>query len=597
MKGTVVSSWVQSCRTLFGKDVVSKALQKYQLPSDVIFSPLQDVEDHIATGIVDQVGEYVGKNHMEIWGIMGEQNIQTFSKAYPGFFRHESAYQFLKSMNDVHIIVMKRFKGAVPPILDVTLLSTHDILFTYRSKRGMQHYLYGLIKGVAHYFKEEIKVETLSERQGEVQLKLTFEKEIRSTKRYRFNEIFSFGLIKNTTIKTALLNALLLMIAGVVLLPDKLYALPLGIVSFATSALSSYLFHRPQKMLKAELKKLGDCDFVEYTSLQTKDEYEDIMIFVNELKKRVQKDFIGFNAIVDEMYTFNGSVAEIAQTMQSTSNDITAVLDEVATAAITQAEDTENSVSILSESIRNVTKISADSQKNEVKIETAMDNLENSFRNVDHTTLEIQNVLNKFNTIRSNSDELRVNAEGMMRIVSIVSTIAKQTNLLALNASIEAARAGEAGKGFAVVADEVRNLSEQTNKAVNQINQSLSEFVESIDGVVGDIDVQYQILESESYKLGEAVKTSGDANSNLKVISNQMIQTSQELKTEADHISSLFDNMHSLAAIAEENSAATQEASSNVAVYVDQINELTNQIAVFDQMIKNFQEDISHYKI
>lgn len=55
--------------------------------------------------------------------------------------------------------------------------------------------------------------------------------------------------------------------------------------------------------------------------------------------------------------------------------------------------------------------------------------------------------------------------------------------------------------------------------------------------------------------------------------------------------------MHSLAAIAEENSAATQEASSNVAIYMEQINELTHQINVFDAMIKNFQEDLSKYKI
>ena len=597
MKGTVVSSWVQSCKALFGKEVVSKALQQFQLQADVIFSPLQDVEDYIATGIVDQIGEYVGKNHQEIWGIMGEQNIKTFSKAYPGFFRHESAYQFLKSMNDVHVIVMKRFKGAVPPILDVTPISTHDILFTYRSKRGMEHYLYGLIQGVAQYFKEEIKVELMNQKEGEVQLKLTFEKEIQSTKRYRLNQFFSFGIIKNTTIKTAVLNTILILAASAAILPEKIYALPLGALTFAATSFSAYLFHRPQKMLKAELEKLSGCDFVEYTSIRTKDEYEAIMLQVNELKKRVQKDFIGFNAIVDEMYTFNGSVTEIAKTMQATSNDITAVLDEVATAAITQAEDTENSVGILSESIRNVTRISGESQKNEVKIETAMDKLESSFQNVDHTTLEIHNVLDKFNAIRNSSDELRKNAEGMMQIVSIVSTIAKQTNLLALNASIEAARAGDAGKGFAVVADEVRNLSAQTNQAVNQINQSLTGFVESIDGVVEDIDVQYQILESESQKLGDAVKTSSAANNNLKTISNLMIQTSQELKVEADNISSLFDNMHSLAAIAEENSAATQEASSNVAVYVDQINELTTQIAVFDQMIQNFQEDLSHYKI
>ena len=59
----------------------------------------------------------------------------------------------------------------------------------------------------------------------------------------------------------------------------------------------------------------------------------------------------------------------------------------------------------------------------------------------------------------------------------------------------------------------------------------------------------------------------------------------------------MFDGIKNLAAIAEENSASTQEANSNVAVYVEQINELTDQIKVFDGMIKNFQEDLSHYVV
>jgi len=187
MKGTVASSWVESCRELFGNQVVIQALKANKLQPDVIFTPLEDVEDQIATGIIDHIGGSVGKSHQEIWRIMGEKNIETFSKNYPGFFRHESAYQFLKSMNDVHIIVMKRFKGAVPPILDVTPISSHDILFTYRSKRGMQHYLFGLINGVAQHFHENINIEVLKQTQGEVQLKLTFEKEIQYTKKYRIN--------------------------------------------------------------------------------------------------------------------------------------------------------------------------------------------------------------------------------------------------------------------------------------------------------------------------------------------------------------------------------------------------------------------------
>ena len=45
MKGTVVASWLTSGRRLFGDDVVNKALEKYNLTSDHIFSPLEDVDD------------------------------------------------------------------------------------------------------------------------------------------------------------------------------------------------------------------------------------------------------------------------------------------------------------------------------------------------------------------------------------------------------------------------------------------------------------------------------------------------------------------------------------------------------------------------
>jgi len=80
LKGTVVSTWVESCRALFGKQVVDQALKIHNLEPDVVFTPLEDVEDKTALGIVDEVGKLVGKDHQEIWKIMGEQNIKTFSK-------------------------------------------------------------------------------------------------------------------------------------------------------------------------------------------------------------------------------------------------------------------------------------------------------------------------------------------------------------------------------------------------------------------------------------------------------------------------------------------------------------------------------------
>lgn len=597
MKGTVVSSWIESCRKLFGDKVVNQALEAHKLPVDRVFTPLEDVKDEIAVGIIDHIGNAVGKNHKEIWGTMGQENIKTFSKNYPGFFRHESAYQFLKSMNDVHVIVMKRFKGATPPLLDVKPISSHSILFTYRSKRGLEDYLMGLISGVSEYFKEKIEIEVLGRKAGEIQMQLTFENEIQSVKRYRLSQLLSFGIFRKLAFKTAFINTVLVGLLGFLLVNSVSEGLAIAIITFLVSMLSTSVINRPQKVIKGEIEKLGQGDFVESFYIHSNDEYEELMEQINHLKKNVQKDFINFNAIVDEMDTFNNKVTSIAITMQNTSNDITEVLDEVSAAAITQAEDTEKVVGVLNDSINNLTEVSEESESNKLKIEEAVSSIESSFTKVANTASEINAILIKFSQIKNNSNELKENADNITQIVSIVSAIAKQINLLALNASIEAARAGEAGRGFAVVADEVRNLSEETNSAVEKINSSLTSFVSSIGTVVEGIDVQYDVLEKENAKLKTAVEVSSQSNENLSHVSGLMIKSSQELKKEAEQITSLFANIQNLAAIAEENSAATQEANSNVAVYVEHINELTEQITVFESMIKNFQVDLAKYKI
>ena len=597
MKGTVVSSWVESSRTLFGNNVVDDALKAFGISSSYVFSPLEDVEDRIALGIVDHIGNSVGKNKEEIWFIMGEENVKTFSKFYPGFFRHDSAYQFLKSMNDVHVIVMKRFRGAKPPILDVTPISSHEIYFTYRSKRGMGNYLKGLIHGVSQYFGEKIEVVEVSKSEDELQLKLTFESEIQNVKKYVWNQIFSFGIFKSIEVKTAILNLILVGVASYLLVQSPLKALITGGVAFVSTLIVTSILNRPRKLILKELAALSERNFIESTIIKSKDEYESYMLEINKIKQNIQKDFIGFHSIVDEMYTFNQSVSNISKTMQDTSNDITEVLEQVANAAITQASDTENAVNILNDSISSITHISDKSEDNKDQIESAVSDIETSFTKVERTATEINHVLDKFNGIKNSGFTLQENAKEITNIVTIVSSISNQTNLLALNASIEAARAGDAGKGFAVVADEVRKLSEETNTAVRQINESLTGLLKSIDEIVDNIDLQYGVLEGENTKLSEAVVTSNKSNQHLKVVSDEMVQTSIRLKNEADNISSLFENIENLAAIAEENSASTQEANSNVSVYVEQITDLTNLIEVFDNMIVNFKEDLAKYQL
>jgi methyl-accepting chemotaxis protein len=108
-------------------------------------------------------------------------------------------------------------------------------------------------------------------------------------------------------------------------------------------------------------------------------------------------------------------------------------------------------------------------------------------------------------------------------VVRLIGDIAAQTNLLALNATIEAARAGEAGKGFAVVASEVKQLAAQTASATEEI--------------AGQITA----MQAETSRAVAAIKGIGDTIEAMNSLSG------------------------SVAAAAEEQSAATREITRAVA--------------------------------
>lgn len=141
MKGTVVSTWVKTCRKLFNDEKVNQAVKEAGLENNGIYSPLVDVTDEKIFDFIKIMAKKANISYDDLWYKIGVDNIFTFHDNYPAFFRHEKAYHFLSSMNDVHQIVIKRFRGAKPPILDMVPLTGNRAQFTYRSKKNVSLFL------------------------------------------------------------------------------------------------------------------------------------------------------------------------------------------------------------------------------------------------------------------------------------------------------------------------------------------------------------------------------------------------------------------------------------------------------------------------
>ncbi|SHH46492.1 heme NO-binding domain-containing protein [Tepidibacter thalassicus] len=599
MKGTVVSTWLKTCRKIYNDEVVNKAMESCGLSRDKTFSPIEDVEDSLVNNIISNIAKEINADLSEVWKSIGVDNIITFTNDYPAFFKHESLYQFLKSMNDVHTIVVKKIPGSRPPLLDLKPISKREAIFEYSSKRGMFDYFLGLIEGAAKYYNENIKVEELEKNSSQLKIKITFEKEIYNKKVFKLNKIMSFGFIKDIHVKTSILAILIFVVFSLpinFLSKEWMYYFS-PVIAFLSFLISSKMINRPMNTILEELKNIKSHNYIEVGDLISNDIYEEIYNTLNEYKDIIRKDFVGFKGLTDEMNTFSDNLNTIANKMDYTSEEISNVVEQVATAAITQAEETENAVNLLNDNINGIKNIAKMEDENKQELENSVSKIEQSYTHVKATTDKLNDILKSFEKIKENSVNLQNKAKNITDVVSIVSSIAYQTNLLALNASIEAARAGEQGRGFAVVADEVRKLAEQSQDAVSSINDNLLEFIGEIDNLVSDVAMEFKVLEEENYRLNEAVSESSVANETIKEVANKMIKTAEYLQKETDSISSIFENMESLAAIAQENSASSEEVSSSVTTYTEEIKNLTRSITEFKKIIENFREDIDIYRI
>ncbi len=370
-----------------------------------------------------------------------------------------------------------------------------------------------------------------------------------------------------------------------------------GLLTFLLVMGTAALVNAPNSLIKQQLQKISSLDFSGKTKVSTHDDAEDTMKAINTLKGRLSADLLFIKGGMDDLHGFNKKFSEVAEKLRGAADVITDSVHEVAEGATHQAQETEKSVEILNSNVQTLNSLSEEEMRRKAFLEEAVENIEQSFQELNSVVGSLNEVKESFSVVNQQGHELANKVKDIISIVSTVESIAGQTNLLALNASIEAARAGEMGRGFAVVAEEIRKLAEDSRDAVNTINTSLNHFTHEVTHMVQQVGDQYSLLEANNQTLEQVSEKNRQATLRITEVSEGIAELSEKLSQETRHISDVFQNMHTLAAIAQENAASSEEMSATVMQFTDELVTFTEYVGDLDKLSENLKNELKHYKL
>ncbi|MGY6274969.1 methyl-accepting chemotaxis protein [Methylomonas sp. MgM2] len=263
-----------------------------------------------------------------------------------------------------------------------------------------------------------------------------------------------------------------------------------------------------------------------------------------DLTNRITSDYQGvylnckndINATIDKLSQIFGRVAESANFINNSSQEIASGNNNLSQRAEQQAANLEQTAASMEELTATVKNNADNAQQANLVAGNARELAEKGGAVVKEAVAAMQEINESSNKIAD--------------IIGVIDEIAFQTNLLALNASVEAARAGEQGRGFSVVATEVRNLAQRSATAARESKELIQNSVQKVRAGSEFVNQTGSALS----EIVAGVKKVGDI---VAAIANASVEQSAGIAQVNQAVAQMDEITQQNAALAEEASAAS----------------------------------------